>query len=95
MKPRAIIQGIKCDNEECDYVDPTVQYEEYPNWLNKPCPMCGENLLTEKAYQDTKMIMDAFEQIKDIEFDESELVKGIGEFGKDGIISMVMEEVEK
>ena len=53
MKPRAIIQGIKCDNEKCDYADPTVQYEEYPNWINKPCPACGENLLTEKAYKDT------------------------------------------
>ena len=91
MKSFAIIQGIKCDNEKCDYADPTVQYEEYPNWINKPCPACGENLLTEKAYKDVKMIMDSFEKIKDQDFDESELVKGIGTFGKDGLIKVEIE----
>jgi hypothetical protein len=95
MKNYLSISGLKCDNPNCDYADFTVPVEEYPNWINKPCPMYGENLLTEKAYKDVKMIMDSFEKIKDQDFDESELVKGIGEFGKDGIISMVMDEVEK
>lgn len=42
------IKGIKCDNPYCDYRDDNVKYEDYPLWLNKPCPKCGTNLLTEE-----------------------------------------------
>ena len=41
------ILGIKCDNKSCDYKNENVKYEEFDEWLNKPCPKCGENLLTE------------------------------------------------
>ena len=40
--------GIVCDNPACDYEDNTVLVEDYKNWINKPCPKCGENLLTEQ-----------------------------------------------
>jgi len=42
------ISGIKCDH--CDYRDDSVQFSDYPKWLNKPCPKCGENLLTQEEY---------------------------------------------
>jgi hypothetical protein len=41
------VSGIKCDAEECDYIDESITVEDYPNWLNKPCPECGANLLTQ------------------------------------------------
>ena len=41
------IKGIKCDNPDCDFRDDTVQSQNYKSWLNKPCPQCGANLLTE------------------------------------------------
>ena len=44
------ISGIKCDNPECSYRDDEVKYEDYINWVNKPCPECGSNLLTESDY---------------------------------------------
>lgn len=44
------IGGIKCDNPECDYIDMSVNVSEYDKWVNKPCPKCGQNLLTEKDY---------------------------------------------
>ncbi len=50
------ILGIKCDNKECDYVDKDVKAEEYDKWLNKPCPVCGENLLTQKDYDNIKFL---------------------------------------
>jgi len=37
---------IKCD--ACDYRDDSVKVDSYPEYLNKPCPKCGANLLTEK-----------------------------------------------
>lgn len=45
------IKGIKCDN--CDYRDEDVKFEDYKEWLNKPCPLCGENLLTKADYDST------------------------------------------
>ena len=50
------IGGIKCDNKECDFNDMTVLFEDYANWLNKPCPKCGSNLLTQKDYDCTKLL---------------------------------------
>lgn len=41
--------GLQCDNPKCDYKEDT-PHEEYPNCINKPCPKCGENLLTQEDY---------------------------------------------
>lgn len=49
------IHGIKCD--ACDYNNPDVKVEDYKDWLNKPCPKCGENLLTEEDYNNVQMIL--------------------------------------
>ena len=49
--------GIKCDNPNCDYINPDVKISEYEDWLNKPCPKCGANLLTEEDYGKVKMLM--------------------------------------
>lgn len=44
---------IQCDNKVCDYKiknesgDPNENVSDY---LNMPCPKCGENLLTEEDY---------------------------------------------
>lgn len=39
------ICGIKCDNAECDFLDKTVTLKDLDNWIDKPCPNCGTNLL--------------------------------------------------
>jgi hypothetical protein len=46
----ADISGIKCDTPKCEWKDMSVKREEYPAYLNKPCPDCGGNLLTEADY---------------------------------------------
>lgn len=51
------VQGIKCDNPECNYKDMSVKYEDYPKWIDKPCPCCGSNLLTKHDYNVTKTLM--------------------------------------
>lgn len=45
-----IITGIKCDNPNCSWRDENVPFEEYRDWLNRPCPVCGSNLLTQEDY---------------------------------------------
>jgi len=44
------ISGIKCDSLTCDYCDDNVHVNGYEDWLNKPCPKCGSNLLTQADY---------------------------------------------
>ena len=51
------IKGIKCDNPICDYRDDSAEYKDYEKWLNKPCPKCGTNLLTEKDLNTTKNLI--------------------------------------
>ena len=41
------ILGIKCDNDVCDYKDMDIKFEDYSQYLDKPCPKCGESLLTQ------------------------------------------------
>ena len=47
----ANIYGLKCDNPDCDFVDMSIEYEDYKNWVNKPCPKCGAILLTKFDYE--------------------------------------------
>lgn len=44
------IQGIKCDNTNCDYEDNNTKFEP-DRYLNQPCPKCGESLLTPEDYK--------------------------------------------
>jgi len=36
----------------------SVQFEDYEQWLNKPCPDCGCNLLTKQDYDTVKVLID-------------------------------------
>ena len=54
------ISGIKCDNINCDFKDDTVRFEDYDQYLNKPCPKCGSNLLTEADLRTTKILVLVF-----------------------------------
>lgn len=44
------IYGLKCDH--CDYKDDSIPFSEYPQNIGKSCPICGENLLTQKEYEE-------------------------------------------
>jgi predicted RNA-binding Zn-ribbon protein involved in translation (DUF1610 family) len=41
--------NIFCD--ACGYEGPKVGFDALPEYLDKPCPDCGENLLTRKSYE--------------------------------------------
>ena len=47
----AIYSGLKCDTLGCDYRNDIIVFEDYPKYINKPCPNCGGPLLTEKDYK--------------------------------------------
>lgn len=43
------ISGLKCDC--CDYRDDLVQFSEFKDSIGRPCPKCGESLLTKEDYE--------------------------------------------
>jgi len=49
------IKRIKCDNR--DYRDNSARLEDYESYLNKPCPWCGANLLTQKDFNTIKRLI--------------------------------------
>ncbi len=50
------INGIKCDNLSCSYKNENVSLDSYEQWLNIPCPYCGENLLTQADFDSVKLL---------------------------------------
>lgn len=43
--------GLKCDKPGCGYRNEDIPVNEYADWINRPCPLCGSNLLTEADYK--------------------------------------------
>jgi len=41
------IGGLKCETPGCDFVEPTIEIKDFPEWQDRPCPNCGTPLLTE------------------------------------------------
>lgn len=56
---RMHVGGLKCDHPGCDYHDDNVEFADYPQWLNKACPKCGSNLLTQADMDKTLEIFAA------------------------------------
>ena len=51
---------IQCDNTKCDYTIPNETKDPNANtkqYINKPCPECGYNLLTPRDYEDGERLM--------------------------------------
>ena len=44
------INGLRCDAPDCDFIDMDITLDQYPNYLNAPCPKCGANLLTQEDF---------------------------------------------
>lgn len=43
--------GLVCDSETCEYsYDVKIDIKDLHNYVDAPCPKCGENLLTEEDY---------------------------------------------
>lgn len=71
MKCEVNVSGIKCDNPNCDYIDLNVSVDQYPEYVNKPCPKFGANLLTEQDYQLVQVLLKAQKLISKIPFGNS------------------------
>jgi len=52
--------GLKCDAKECDYIDMSIKFEDYPKYINAPCPKCGAPLLTQADYDTVSALHNLF-----------------------------------
>jgi len=55
--------GLQCDNTQCDWTDESVMFDDYKQWLNKPCPKCGQNVLTEEDYTNAEILRNTINAI--------------------------------
>jgi hypothetical protein len=55
------ISGLKCDNPYCNYRDDSVQYSDYEKSIGRPCPQCGESLLTKEDFEKTNRLLKRIE----------------------------------
>lgn len=83
------IGGIQCDNEACDYRDDSVKAEDYEGWVNKPCPKCSSNLLTEADYNNVQVLLQSVKMINSM--DPEELKALGGNIDDDEIVQMKIE----
>lgn len=54
---KAAIRGMACDNPSCSYQNSSIGLDEYHHYLNKSCPECGENLLTEEDHAQIQALL--------------------------------------
>ena len=64
-------EGIRCDNPNCDFVDETVKLDDLEQWLNKPCPKCGENL-TEQDFINAIALRETIKVVNELTEDDIE-----------------------
>jgi predicted nucleic acid-binding Zn-ribbon protein len=48
---------IKCDNPMCDFRQ-GIPFEDRIKWIDRPCPKCGENLLTRADFEKSQELYD-------------------------------------
>jgi len=68
--------GLKCDNIKCDWKDETIPFSDFKNWVNKPCPKCGENVLNLEDYNATILFLKITNTINELDIPgEGESIK--------------------
>lgn len=69
--------SLKCDNTNCNYRDESVDYSKLSDYINKPCPKCGENLLTYEDYKNAEILMKTADIINDLSDEEMKAIQSI------------------
>jgi len=66
MEENMNVYGLKCDSEDCNYTNMNVIFDDYPKYINKPCPKCGGNLLTQADYDELIGFIDKLAQLNEM-----------------------------
>lgn len=69
--------GLQCDNPKCDWKDESIAHADFKDWLNKPCPKCGENVLTQEDLYNAEVLDFAVSMVNSMS--EEELKAFVGD----------------
>jgi len=89
--------GLQCDNPSCDWVDKSITFDQMFEWINSPCPKCGENVLTEQDYKnvvDMNNIVNYVNSLSEEEISEQSKgfdLKAFGDFLPTDLLSMTVD----
>ena len=61
MLPHETKGRVNCDTPGCGF-SAEITDSELPQWLNKPCPKCGENLLTQEDFDSVSRLLHVIDQ---------------------------------
>lgn len=90
----AAIGGIQCDNTACNFTDMSVKVQDYDKWLNKPCPKCSSNLLTQSDYDKVQQMLKNAKLV-DRESKEIKEAEGQVSFSLNGTETVGVEVIDK
>jgi hypothetical protein len=68
-------KGIICDNPNCDFHDSSATLQTFDQWLNKPCPKCGENLLTPEDMERAIKLRETVNFINSLSEEQAEMIE--------------------
>ena len=69
------IKGLQCDKPGCNYVDMSINVEDYKEYIDRPCPECGSSLLTQIDYDIVQKLIEIAENLPEGEETEKCSVK--------------------
>lgn len=75
------IQGLKCDNPDCDWQDMSIPLEAYVDYINHKCPKCGDVTLTEECFNDVQRAIAFCDDVNKIALEQLEGLKE--QFGRE------------
>ena len=75
-------EGLICDNPNCDFEDMSIKFSDYKNWINKPCPKCGDNLLTEEDYNEATKLINTVNLINSLTKEELAILESLVDIEK-------------
>jgi len=62
--------GLRCDNTSCSWKDETIPWDKFSDYINAPCPECGENILTYDDFKRAQQLRDVVDMINTIPAEE-------------------------
>ncbi len=66
--------GLKCDSLTCDWQDLDIKIDNYAQWLNAPCPKCGQNLLTTEDYNNVLILLATVDYMNGLSAEQVEML---------------------
>lgn len=82
------ISGLKCDS--CGFSDDSVKLEDYEKSIGRPCPECGESLLTQEDYDGVMQMVQAVEMLNGFSQEDLDAIaNNLSEEEIDGALDMM------